>query len=114
MTAGGDQEPTRTLSSAVIDLTVRLGLLGLLGYWSFRVVAPFITIGLWSAILTVALYPLFHWLARRLAARLAATLVTLLCLVIVVGPVTWLGFGMINGTSLLITELNTGQLAIPL
>jgi predicted PurR-regulated permease PerM len=37
----------------------------------------------------------------------------LLCLVIVIGPVTWLGFGMINGTSLLITELNTGQPAIP-
>jgi predicted PurR-regulated permease PerM len=114
MAAGSDQEPARKLSNAAIDLTVRLGLLGLLGYWSFRVIAPFITIGLWSTILAVALYPLFDWLARRLAARAAAMLITLLCLVIVVGPVTWLGFGMINATSFLITELDTGQPAIPL
>jgi predicted PurR-regulated permease PerM len=114
MTAGGDQEPARTLSNAAIDLTVRLGLLGLLAYWSFRVIAPFITIGLWSAILAVALYPLFAWLARRLAARSAAALITVLCLLLVVGPVMWLGFGMIHGASFLVTELNTGQPAIPM
>ena len=33
---------------------------------------------------------------------------------IVVGPVTWLGFGMIGGVGSLVTGLDTGQLAIPL
>ncbi len=80
MTTGGDQDPARTtLSAATIDLAIRLGFIALLGYWSFRVIAPFLTIGLWSAILAVALYPLFDWLAGRLSPRAAAALVTLLC-----------------------------------
>ena len=114
MTAGGDQDPARTALSAVtIDLAMRLGFIALLGYWSFRVIAPFLTIGLWSAILAVALYPLFDWLAGRLSPRAAAALVTLLSLMVVVGPVTWLGFGMIAGVSTLVAGLDTGQLLIP-
>ena len=115
MTPDGNPDPTRaTLSAATIDLVIQLGFLGLLAYWSFRVIAPFLTIGLWSAILTVALYPLFDWLARWLGRRQAAALVTLLCLMIVVGPLTWVGFGMMGGIGWLVTGLDTGQLAFPL
>jgi predicted PurR-regulated permease PerM len=56
MSTDGRGYPTR---SATIDLAIRLGFLALLAYWSVRVVAPFATIGLWSAILAVALYPLY-------------------------------------------------------
>jgi predicted PurR-regulated permease PerM len=113
MTKRGDKDPTRTtVSATTIDLAIRLGFIVLLGYWSFRVIAPFLTIGLWSAILAVALYPLFDWLAGRLNPRLAAALVTLLCLMIVIGPVTWLGLGMIGGIRSLVAGLDNGQLAI--
>jgi predicted PurR-regulated permease PerM len=88
MTPGDEQEPDRILSSATIDFAIRLGFIALLGYWSFRVIAPFLTIGLWSAILAVALYRVFEWLARWVSPRAAALLVTLLCLMIVVGPLT--------------------------
>src|SRR5262245_12582549 len=114
MTASDDQDPGRTtLSAATIDLAIRLGFIGLLGYWSFRIIAPFLTIGLWSAILAVALYPLFARLAKRLNASLAAALTALLCLLVVIGPVTWLGLGMIGGISSLIAGLEDGRLAIP-
>ena len=89
--------------SLTIDFAIRIGLLGLLGYWSLKVIGPFLTVALWSAILTVALYPSFDWLARKLGSRrLAATLITLLCLTIVIGPVTWLGFGLIGGVELVV------------
>jgi predicted PurR-regulated permease PerM len=114
MTAGDGQEPDRILSSATIDFAIRLGFIVLLGYWSFRVIAPFLTIGLWSAILAVALYPVFDWLSRWLSPRAAAALVTLLCLMIVLGPLTWLGLGMVAGVSSLVSDINTGQLAFPL
>src|SRR5262245_25272781 len=113
MTAGDDQDSAWRLSSTAIDLAIRLGLLGLLGYWSFRVIAPFVTIALWSALLAVALYPLFKGLTRYLPAGLAAALVSLLCLAIVIGPVTWLGFGMVTGIGFLATEFNTGQPILP-
>lgn len=114
MTDGGNQEPVWKLSEATIDLAIRFGIIALLGYWSAHVISPFLTIGGWSAILAVALYPLFDRLAGRIGARVAASLITLLCLTIVIGPVMWLGFGMISGIETLVAELNAGQLAIPL
>ncbi len=33
---------------------------------------------------------------------------------VVIGPVTWLGLGMIAGVSSLVTGLDTGQLLLPL
>jgi predicted PurR-regulated permease PerM len=114
MTTNGNEDPTRGwLNATTIDLAIRLGFIGLLGYWSFRIIAPFLTIGLWSSILVVALYPLFHGLALRLNARVAAALVTFLCLIIVIGPVTWLGLGMVSGIRSFVVSLEAGQLAIP-
>jgi hypothetical protein len=48
MTAGDDQGPDRMLSSATIDFAIRFGFIALLGYWSFRVIAPFLPFGLWT------------------------------------------------------------------
>jgi predicted PurR-regulated permease PerM len=114
-TSLGDQDaPRASLSVATVDAAIRLGFIALLGYWSYRVIAPFLMVGLWSAILVVALYPLFERLARRLGPRLAAMLVTVLCLMLVVGPVTWLGLGMIAGLGALQTQLDAGSLVVPL
>jgi len=114
MTANGnDDRPPGRLGATTVDLAIRLGFVGLLGYWSFRVIAPFLTIGLWSAILVVALYPLFERLALRLNPRAAAAFVTFFCLMIVIGPVTWLGLGMISGIRSLVVSLEDGQLPIP-
>ncbi len=112
---GSARDPIRiTPSSTTIDLAIRLGFLGLLAYWSFRVIAPLLTIGLWSVILAVALYPQFARLEARLGARVAAALVTLLSLMVVVGPVTWLGLGMIGTIRGLAAGVDAGQLPIPL
>jgi len=110
MTVGEDDG---LVGSGSVDLAIRLGFLALVGYWSFRVIAPFATILLWSAILAVALYPLFEWLRRRIRPGLAAGLITLLCLIVVVGPVTWLGLGMVSGIGTLVTELNSGHISLP-
>jgi len=116
MTAEKGQIPASAQSdSLTVDVAIKIGLLGLLLYWSWKVISPFLTVALWSAILTVALYPLFDWLARRLRSRrLAATLITLLCLMVVVGPVTWLGFGLIGGVEFMVNEFDSKDLSIPL
>jgi predicted PurR-regulated permease PerM len=99
--------------ATTIDLAIRLGFVALVGYLSFRVISPFVRIGLWSSILAVALYPVFDWLAARMRPSLAAAIVTLLCLATVIGPVTWLGFGMVRGISALATGFDAEQLAVP-
>lgn len=109
-----DNRPSDLLRSLTLDIAIRLGLLGLLAYWSLKVIGPFVTILLWSAILTVALYPIFSWLARLIGNKtLAAMMITVLSLLIVLGPVMWLGFAMIGGIELLVKGIETGQLAIP-
>jgi predicted PurR-regulated permease PerM len=103
------------LDSLTVDTVIRIGLLALLVYWSLTVIGPFLTVALWSAILTVALYPLFSWMARRLGSRrLAATLITLLCLTIVLGPVMWLGFALIGGVEFVVKGFDSQILTIPL
>jgi len=114
MSVDDDGDQDRRLSSSTIDLAIRIGFLGLLGYLALRIITPFVTIALWSAVLAVALHPLFKRLTQYFRPRLSAALVTLLCLLIVIGPVTWLGLGMVSGIGFLATELNTAQPAIPL
>ena len=98
-----------------IQLAVRLALLGLLVYWSFVVIRPFVPILAWSVVLAVALYPVFGWLSRLLGdrPRLVATILTLINLGIVIGPATWLGLGAVEGLRSFASQLDAGTLALP-
>jgi predicted PurR-regulated permease PerM len=99
----------------IVQLAVRLGLLAFLLYWSFVLVRPFIPILAWSMVLTVALYQPYEWLSVRLGGRpkLAALIVTVTCLLIIIGPATWLGLGMIDGLQSFAGQLGAGTLTIP-
>lgn len=99
----------------VIHLAVRLGLLAFLLYWSFLLVRPFVPILAWSAVLAVALYPVFDWLSSHLGGRpkLAATIITALCLAIVIGPVAWLGVGLIDSLMEISEQFGNGRLVVP-
>jgi predicted PurR-regulated permease PerM len=98
-----------------IQLVVRLALLALLVYWSFFLIRPFIPIITWSVVLAVALYPAFNWFSGLLGNRpkLAATILTVINLVIVIGPATWLGLGAVEGLRDFAAQLGAGTLAIP-
>ena len=67
----GRIQPCRSLRQhlfidGAIQLVIRLGLLGLLIVWTFLIIRPFVPILTWSAVLAVAFYPAFSWLAKRL------------------------------------------------
>jgi predicted PurR-regulated permease PerM len=58
---------------------------------------------------------LFDWLAQQLGSRrLAAMLITLLSLMVVIGPVAWLGFGLIGGVEMVVSRLDAELPSIPL
>ena len=98
-----------------VELTIRLGALGLLLYLSFVLVRPFISIVIWSVVLTVALYPMYDWMVDQLGGRrrLAAALLTGLTLLIVIGPATWLALGLIDSFRTLSERLDLSALAPP-
>jgi predicted PurR-regulated permease PerM len=99
----------------IIQLAIRLALLTFLLYWSFVLVRPFIPILAWSMVLTVALYPPYNWLTVRLGDRpkLAALIITVINLAIIIGPVAWTGFGVIDGLQGFARQLGTATLAVP-
>ena len=69
----------------------------------------------WSVVLAVALYPVFDLLANWLGGRrkLAAALITILLLLIIFGPVTWLGLDLVDVPHMIYARLDSGQLSIP-
>jgi predicted PurR-regulated permease PerM len=103
------------LVATSIELIIRLGILFLFLYWSFVLVRPFISIVIWSVVLTVALYPVYDCLVSRLGRRrrLAAAVLTLISLLIVIGPVTWLALSLIDGLRTLYDRFDPLVLALP-
>jgi predicted PurR-regulated permease PerM len=98
-----------------VRIAIRLGLLAGVIYWSYILILPFIPILVWSIILAVALYPVFDALTRLLRGRrvLSAVLITILCLTIVIGPASWLVFGMVEGVRLFAEEFAKGNVSVP-
>ena len=47
------------LTATWVELIIRLGVLGLLLFFAFTLIRPFITMVVWSIVLTVALYPVY-------------------------------------------------------
>jgi len=100
---------------ASVDLAIRLAALAALLYFAFVLIYPFISIVVWTAVLTVAIYPAFDWLAGRLGGRprLAAALITLLSLLIVIGPATWLALDLIQSLQMLSKQLDLSSVSLP-
>lgn len=106
--------PLNTSNDALVVLAIRLICLGLLGYWTLILIRPFLTIIIWSAIIAVALYPIFYWLSGVLHGQrvVAAFTVTLLSLLLMLGPATWLGLSLAESVRTLATQFSDGTIAL--
>src|SRR5262245_17403789 len=111
-----DDSAARDRQSAIfIELAIRLAVLGLLIYAAFILIRPFTTIAIWSIVLTVALYPGYErmvgWLGGR--RRLAAFLITVLGLIVLLGPATWLVLSLVDSLSSLSERLDLVHFTVP-
>ncbi len=111
----GNQGSISAASGVFFANAVKFSLLGLLVYWSFTLIRPFLTIIVWSLILTVTFYPAFNWVAAHIGGRrkLAAAIVTAACLIVFAGPIVWLGMSMAEGLTAFKARLDAGAFAIP-
>jgi predicted PurR-regulated permease PerM len=103
--------PTDTLLVAI-----RIACFGLLGYWTLILVRPFLAIIIWSVVFTVALYPAFERLTAILGGwrGLVAAAITIIALLLILGPATWLGLSLVATTRSLVERIGDGSLQIPL
>jgi len=85
-----DHDLEQRLSSRLLDVLIRAGLIGVLAALCYVVFAPFMTLMAWALILAVTLYPLHLWLAHRVGGRqgLAATLLVVAASVLIITPTT--------------------------
>src|SRR5262245_2034156 len=83
-----DHEFEERISSRLLDVLIRAGLIGLLAALCYVVFAPFMTLMAWALILAVTLYPLHRMLARRVGGRqgLAATLLVVAGSILIIAP----------------------------
>jgi predicted PurR-regulated permease PerM len=98
-----------------IEPLLRIGALALLIYACIVLLLPFVSIIVWSVVLTVALYPVFKWISFGLGgrSRLAAALVTILGLLVVIGPATWLILGLIESVRTISDNFDLAKMSLP-
>lgn len=101
--------------SRVAEATVRVGVLVVLVAWCLQIVWPFLVPLVWGVIIAIAAYPAYRWLQVALGGRrkLAATIFTLLALVLLIGPTILLAETLVGGTQELAINMRDGTVAIP-
>ncbi|MGK7956388.1 MAG: AI-2E family transporter [Crocosphaera sp.] len=99
----------------IVDLIIRLFLIGLLLAWCFLLIRPFLGIILWGIILSIAIFPLYLWLKNRLGGKgkLAGVILTLLGVGVIIGPVSVIATIFVNNAQTFADKLATGGLAVP-
>lgn len=103
-----------SVEARVSDL-VRLGIIGLFAYWTLELIAPFALIVIWSAILAVALFPIFDALSRLIGNRpaIAALVIVVGCLVLIIAPLALVAVNFADTVQALISKVWTGEFTLP-
>jgi predicted PurR-regulated permease PerM len=99
----------------IINFIIRFFFVGCLLAWCVVLIRPFIVITLWGAVLAIAIFPVFVWLKNRIGGRskLAATIIALLGLAIVIGPVSLVATVLLHNAHNLVDSMSSGNLAVP-
>lgn len=112
-----NNEPNReNWSGKITETVIRLTVLALVVFWCLQILHPFLLPVLWGIIIAVAIFPLYRMLADLLGGRrkLAATLVTLLFLLLLMIPTIMLTKLLVENVASLAHEVRAEHLAIPL
>jgi predicted PurR-regulated permease PerM len=101
--------------SRIVEATVRVGVLVVLVAWCLQIVWPFVVPLIWGIIIAIAAHPIYHRLQVALGGRrkLAATIFTLLALILLIGPTILLAETLIVSAQELASDLRDGTVVIP-
>jgi predicted PurR-regulated permease PerM len=110
-----DAELEQRLSSGLLDVLIRAGLIFALAMLCYRIFSPFLTLMVWALILAVTIYPLQRRLAGKIGGRqgIAATLIVVVGLVLIVAPTAMLASSMGDSVHQLVTDVQSNSLKIP-
>ncbi len=76
-------------------------------YLFYRIMIPFFVPIVWAAVLTVLFYPAYEKLQKHVKTRgLASTLMCLIIVIIIIGPITYLFVALVNEATTAVTKVN--------
>lgn len=105
----------KVLTKSVIEIAIKLSILGILVIWTFFLIKPFLIPVIWGIILAVALEPFIGKLAGMLGGRrsLAATMFVLIVVAALIVPSVILVMESIDSVQLLSERIRENTLVIP-
>jgi predicted PurR-regulated permease PerM len=105
----------RASTTNMMDVLIRITLIGALAVLCYQIFSPFLTLTCWSVILAVSLYPFHQWLARRLGSKqwLASTILIIVGLLLIITPVALLMNSFADSTRHFISAVQQNTLQIP-
>jgi predicted PurR-regulated permease PerM len=109
------EELEKRIGARMLDVLIRAALLFALAAICYQTFAPFLTLGAWSLILAVAMFPLHQRLARRLRDKqgLTAAIIVLLLILIILVPTALLLNSLGDSIRGLVKGVEEGTLKIP-
>ncbi|UCE62880.1 MAG: AI-2E family transporter [Nitrospirota bacterium] len=115
MTNSSLDSDEKVFQGRVLAAAIRIGLVVLFAFWSFKIFQPFIIPVVWGIVIAVAIHPLYEKLLAVLNDRhgIAGTLVVLLGLILLIVPIVLLSDTLVDGTKLLADGLKKGTLYVP-
>jgi predicted PurR-regulated permease PerM len=108
------EEKVQLKFNPVIHSTLQLLALGLLLYWTFRIIEPFITLAIWGTVIAIAFYPTHLALTKRLGGRQywSAGILSLVMIAVIVAPAIWLLLSTVHEFNSLADLYKEGSIAI--
>lgn len=97
-----------------VESMIRVGVIGYLAVFCFRVASPFINVLVWGVMLAVMLYPLHQKLARKLRGKqgMASTLMILVFCLVTTPPLLILGGALVTDVKEFKTSYESGELVV--
>jgi len=111
-----EQQPNdRAYVERAVEASIRIGLLVLLVVACLRILAPFLALITWGAIIAVAAYPAARKLQGALGGRRvwSSAILTLVILGFLIVPALLLAGTLVDGARSVATQLKDGTLSIP-
>lgn len=118
MTVSKDKMEETTKTDRVrsaIDVSIKVGLLVAILFWTFEIIRPFYSIFFWSVVISVTLYPVYTRLVKLLKGRkkLSAAIVTLALIAIMAVPVEIFVSSLIEGVQKYSKDLTAEDIKVP-
>jgi predicted PurR-regulated permease PerM len=112
MSEAGDREES---VQRAVEAAIRIGIIGLLLFWVFQIVGPFVPAILWGAIIAVASRSPYQWLVKVLGGRrvAAAVVFTVFALILLIIPAFALTGALLEWAHGVAEQFSEGRLAIP-